>query len=75
MNHKFPIIALLLLFCSCADIEQPVSENPFSGPNPWPEIREERIQTLLPEALQRAGVDAWAIICRSNNNEIGRAHV
>lgn len=50
-------------------------ENPFSGPNPWPEIRKERIQKLLPTAMEAAGVDAWIIVCRENNNDPIAHHV
>ena len=47
----------------------------FDGPSPWPEIRKERIQTLLPVAMERAGVDGWAIVCRSNDNDPLARHV
>ncbi|WP_114985642.1 M24 family metallopeptidase [Cyclonatronum proteinivorum] len=47
----------------------------FDGPNPWPEIRQERITTLLAPAMERAGVEAWAVVCRSNNNDPLAAHV
>lgn len=30
----------------------------------WPRIRKARIQKLLPEAMRRANVDAWVVICR-----------
>lgn len=68
----FTMLSLILLSCSPSE---PVNENPFSGPNPWPDIRQERIQTLLPVAMQRAGVDAWAILCRSNNNDPLALHI
>jgi len=74
MNYIFKITFLLIFFSSCSADEQTL-ENPFAGPNPWPEIRLERIETLLPEAMQRAGVDAWAILCRSNNNDPLADHV
>lgn len=51
------------------------SEKPFSGENPWPEIRKERMATLLPTAMERAGVEAWAVICRSNNNDPLARHI
>lgn len=47
----------------------------FDGPNPWPEIRQERIRTLLAPAMERAGVEVWAVVCRSNNNDPLAAHV
>ncbi len=59
---------------SCTAQKTPV-QNPFDGPNPWPDIRQERIQTLLPEAMKRAEVDTWAILCRSNNNDPLARHV
>jgi Xaa-Pro aminopeptidase len=49
--------------------------SPFSGPSPWPEIRKERIRTLLPAAIRRAGVDAWLVVCRENDNDPLAAHV
>lgn len=52
-----------------------LAEQPFSGPSPWPEIRRERIATLLPAAMQKAGVDGWIILCRSNNNDPLALHV
>ena len=46
-----------------------------AGENPWPRIRKERIQNLLPAAMERAGVDAWIVICRENDNDPLAAHV
>ena len=43
--------------------------------NPWPEVREERIRTLLPKAMDAASVDAWVILCRENNNDPIARHV
>ncbi len=43
--------------------------------NPWPKIRKERIQKLLPQAMQRAGADAWMVICRENDNDPLAMHV
>ena len=43
--------------------------------NPWPEIRKQRIQQLLPSAMQRSEVDAWVVICRENNNDPLAEHV
>lgn len=67
-------IIILLLIISCSS-EVSVPDHPFSDPSPWPDIRQERIQTLLPEAMQLAGVDTWAILCRSNNNDPLARHV
>ncbi|WP_412070033.1 M24 family metallopeptidase [Rubrivirga sp. IMCC43871] len=43
--------------------------------DPWPAIRAERIATLLPDAMDRAGVDAWLIVCRENDNDPLAGHV
>jgi Xaa-Pro aminopeptidase len=43
--------------------------------NPWPRIRKQRIDKLLPAAMDRAGVDAWVVICRENDNDPLAAHV
>jgi Xaa-Pro aminopeptidase len=49
---------------------------PFSaGENPWPTIREERIRSLLGPAMDRAGVDVWAIFLRENHNDPLAHHV
>ncbi|MEY4607934.1 MAG: hypothetical protein RL625_151, partial [Gemmatimonadota bacterium] len=40
-----------------------------AGPNPWPAIRQERIRTLLPAAMQESGVDAWVSLFRENAND------
>ncbi|MFN2386316.1 MAG: M24 family metallopeptidase [Thermoanaerobaculia bacterium] len=45
------------------------------GPSPWPAIRKARIEKLLPGAMERAGVDAWVVICRENDNDPLAAHV
>ena len=44
-------------------------------PDPWPQIRQQRIEQLLPGSMQRAGVDAWLILVRENNNDPLAAHV
>jgi len=43
--------------------------------DPWPRVREERIRTLLPRAMERAEVDAWLVICRENANDPLALHV
>jgi hypothetical protein len=65
------IFAGINLFTSVGVVAQTFD----SSPNPWPAIRKMRLQKLLPEAMQRAGVDAWAVICRENNNDPLAAHV
>jgi Xaa-Pro aminopeptidase len=53
----------------------PPAASPFSGPSPWPAIRKERVAKLLPEAMRRAGVDAWVVVCRENDNDPLALHV
>ncbi len=43
--------------------------------NPWAAIRKERLHKLLPGAMQRAGVDAWLVLCRENANDPMAMHV
>ena len=61
------LVGLVLLASSTASAAQPA--------DPWPAIRAERIATLLPDALDRAGVDAWLILCRENDNDPLARHV
>ena len=46
-----------------------------SASDPWPGIRKHRIAQLLPGAMQRAGVDAWIVIARENDNDPLADHV
>ena len=62
---------LLLLAAAVALAVQAAS----AEENPWPRIRKERIQKLLPAAMERAGVDAWIVLCRENDNDPLAAHV
>ena len=48
---------------------------PEASDDPWPSIRAERIATLLPDAMDRAGVDAWLVLCRENDNDPMARHV
>lgn len=79
MHSIKKIAALLLMIASLAGCKNeavnPSFENPFAGPSPWPEIRKERIQKLLPEAMKAAAVDAWIIVCRENNNDPIAHHI
>lgn len=68
------LITIILSACT-ASPQQDETERPFSGASPWPDIRSERIQTLLPDAMMRADVEAWAILCRSNNNDPLALHI
>lgn len=62
------LLLLLLLAAATA------SAQPFDG-DPWPDIRAERIATLLPDAMDRADVDAWLVLCRENDNDPMARHV
>ncbi|SIS68947.1 M24 family metallopeptidase [Belliella pelovolcani] len=84
MKQLFPVLKSMLfalIIISMAAACQPSTpeteefENPFAGPSPWPEIRKERLQKLLPQAMEAADVDAWAVICRENNNDPIAHHV
>ena len=84
MKQLFPVLKSMffaLIIISMAAACQPsmqeteVFENPFTGPSPWPEIRKERLQKLLPQAMEAADVNAWAVICRENNNDPIAHHV
>jgi Xaa-Pro aminopeptidase len=67
--------AFFLSSCETTPPAETQIENPFSGPSPWPEIRKERMKTLLPNAMETAGVDAWMIVCRENNNDPIAHHI
>ena len=47
----------------------------FTGPSPWPGIRQERFRSLLPAAMQAANVDAWVTLVRENANDPLAMHV
>ncbi len=78
------LVAMLLSACTTADGPSGSALTPgasnssasfdFSG-DPWPEIRAERVERLLPAAMDRHGVDAWLIVCRENNNDPLARHV
>lgn len=77
LNNGITLLVSFILFLSCQHPAEKEGffENPFSGPSPWHEIRKERIQTLLPEAMKSAGVDAWITVCRENNNDPIAHHI
>ncbi len=78
-NIIFILISFIFAFsCQNPTVEDKQIEkidNPFTGKNPWPEIRKKRINQLLPEAMERAEVDAWMVICRENNNDPMALHI
>ncbi len=67
------LLLITLLAVGCSTAPESV-ESPFTG-DPWPEIRAERIATLLPGAMKENGLDAWVVICRENNNDPLADHV
>ncbi|WP_293014829.1 M24 family metallopeptidase [Mongoliibacter sp.] len=71
----FAIGAMFLVSCQNNEVSEKVLDNPFSGPSPWPEIRKERLEKLLPQAMKASGVDAWIVICRENNNDPIAQHI
>ncbi|RZN74848.1 MAG: aminopeptidase P family protein, partial [Winogradskyella sp.] len=83
MKRFYPLLLLItILIIGCTDSKissnSEVAEiNPetYWGESPWPEIRKERINTLLPNALKNANVDAWLTICRENNNDPMADHI
>jgi len=76
MMRFLPAYTLLLLtLLSCSPQTENATVSPFDGRSPWPDIRQERIQTLLPVAMERSGTDAWAVLCRSNNNDPLARHI
>ena len=48
---------------------------PPDDPRVWQRIRAERIATLLPRAMDAAGVDAWVTLVRENDNDPLALHV
>ena len=75
------LVATSVFLACAAPVEQP-SEGPIERlaaelrqGDPWPDIREERIRTLLAAAMDAAGVDAWVVFCRENANDPLAIHV
>lgn len=66
------LFVLLIFISACAPDNKPPIE---WGESPWPEIRKERINTLLPQAMEAANVDVWLVICRENNNDPIADHI
>ena len=62
------------LISGCAAPTSSSEVSPFVG-DPWPEIRSERIASLLPVAMQDNELDAWIVVCRENNNDPIAGHV
>jgi Xaa-Pro dipeptidase len=73
--HRTILTVAVLLLAGCAAQVQPRADRDFSGPSPWPEIRQERIERLLPGAMRSAGADAWVTLLRENANDPLAVHV
>lgn len=66
------LLPIILLISACTPSQQPPID---WGESPWPEIRKERISSLLPQAMEAANVDLWIVICRENNNDPIADHI
>jgi len=83
MPRPLAFLLLLPVLAGCAEgVSSPGGSaagidprHDFTGPSPWPQVRQERIRTLLPGAMDAAGVDAWVILVRENNNDPLALHV
>lgn len=76
------LLTFSLLFFGCQDandtkntFKKTINPEAYWGENPWPEIRKQRINELLPEALKAADVECWLVICRENNNDPIADHI
>lgn len=67
------LLCILVLLVTAALPAQQSGD--FTGPSPWPEIRRERIQRLLPQAMREANLDAWVTLLRENANDPLALHV
>ena len=66
---------LCLVLCMALATPLALADIDPKGPSPWPEVRKQRIATLLPKAMETAGIDAWLLLCRENNNDPLADHV
>lgn len=64
------LAALAALALAAAPAKAPKLDVPA-----WPEVRRARIEKLLPQAMERANVDAWVVLCRENANDPLAEHV
>ena len=72
------LVLLCIMSLSCSEttaVVESVHPDTYWGDNPWPEIRKERINKLLPQALNVANVECWLVICRENNNDPIADHI
>jgi Xaa-Pro dipeptidase len=71
----YRLVAVLATFLFSNFTSMSYASDAHSGKDPWPEIRKQRIEQLLPNALKNANVNAWLTICRENNNDPLADHV
>lgn len=72
------LVLLFIMSLSCSEttaVVETVNPETYWGDNPWPEIRKERINKLLPQALNAANVECWLVVCRENNNDPIADHI
>lgn len=81
-NIHLILLAFATLVVGCHDApdtenttKESINPETYWGENPWPEIRKQRINELLPEALKAADVECWLVICRENNNDPIADHI
>ena len=78
---KTPHLFLFFVFVSLFSCEPKVTDTnaidpvAYWGESPWPEIRKQRINQLLPSAMEAAKVDCWLVVCRENNNDPIADHI
>jgi Xaa-Pro aminopeptidase len=76
MSARIVLVLSALAILGCAAPGHGPADKPFDPmKSPWSKIRKQRIENLLPLAMQRAAVDAWVVICRENNNDPLAIHV
>lgn len=84
MRDRLLLVVLLLPFLVSGCVEAPAplagaaqaaAGAEFTGPSPWPAIRQERLDRLLPGAMRRADADAWIVLVRENANDPLAPHV
>jgi Xaa-Pro dipeptidase len=68
-----PLVAAVLLTLTPGAVR--AADAPAAGAADWARVRRARIQQLLPQAMARANVDAWVVVCRENDNDPLAAHV
>lgn len=87
MRHLVPLILAFTTACATTIAEVPLRRHtdeaaarlrelvPPRDTAVWQRIRKQRIETLLPQAMKGAGVDAWVVFVRENANDPLAIHV